>query len=449
MPQHVVQSVAAGRARHLGAVLQVVFDALQRAGVDQLAQLLLSQQLAQQVAVERQRGGAALGVGGVALVHVRGDVVEQQRGGKRRRALRLDLDERDLARGETAQQLLQAGHVEHVLEALPVGLEHDREVVVAARHLEQVLRLQSLLPQRRAPPRVGARDQQRARGVLAKARAEQRRAAELGGDGLLDLVGLEQHELGGRRQRLGVVGVEVGEVQHDAVVRGDRVGLETVTLADPRGQREPPGGVHAPAIRREHAQAPVADLVAEALEHDRALARQHARGRLLLAQVGEQVARGALVEVVVALERLDVLLDRPARERADRLAELDRASDGVALPERHGAGSARRGGDDHAVAADLLDPPGRCPEQEHLPRARLVDHLLVELADAAAVGERHGVEPAVGDRACVRDRELARSLARADRPRDAIPDDARAQLAELLGGIAPVEHVEHVLEQLA
>ena len=52
--------------------------------------------------------------------------------------------------------------------------------------------------------------------------------------------------------------------------------------------------------------------------------RDDARGRLLLAQVVEQVARGQLVEVVVLLQRLDVLLDRPAREGADRLAELAR-----------------------------------------------------------------------------------------------------------------------------
>ncbi len=34
-------------------------------------------------------------------------------------------------------------------------------------------------------------------------------------------------------------------------------------------------------------------------------------------------------------------------------------------------------------------------------------------------------------------------------PGDAVPHDARAQLAELLRRVAPVEHVEHVLEQLA
>ena len=234
--QHVVQAVAAGRARDLGAVLQVILHTRERVGVEQLAQLLLAEQLAQQVTVERQRGGAALGARRVALVHVRGDVVEQQRGGKRRGRRRLDLDERDLARVQPAQQLLQPGHVEHVAQALAVGLEHDREVGVAARDLEQVLRLQALLPQRRASAGVGARDQQRARGVLAKARAEQRRAAELGRDRSSTSLGLEHDQLGGRGQRLGVVGVEVGQVQHDAVVGPDRVGLDADALADARGR---------------------------------------------------------------------------------------------------------------------------------------------------------------------------------------------------------------------
>src|SRR6185369_8443138 len=93
-----------------------------------------------------------------------------------------------------------------------------------------------------------------------------------------------------------------------------------------------------------------------------------------------------------------VLLDRPAGERADRLPELPRPAEPVALPERHGAGNTRRGRDDHAIAGDLLDPPRRRAEQEDLARAGLVDHLLVELADAAAVRQVDRVQAAVRDR---------------------------------------------------
>ena len=146
----------------------------ERGRVDQVTQLLLSEQLAQQVAVERERGRAPLGVGRVALVHVGRDVVEQQRGGERRGALGLGLDQRQLARVEPAQQLLEAGQVEHVAQALAVGLEHDRELAVALGDLQQRLRLQPLLPQRRALAGIGAREQQRAGGVLAEAGAVER-----------------------------------------------------------------------------------------------------------------------------------------------------------------------------------------------------------------------------------------------------------------------------------
>ena len=88
---------------------------------------------------------------------------------------------------------------------------------------------------------------------------------------MLDVVGLEQHELSGGRQRLGVVGVKVWQVQDDAVVGPQRVCLQAVALADARGDGKTPGGVDAPAVGGEHAQPPVADLIAEALEHDRAL----------------------------------------------------------------------------------------------------------------------------------------------------------------------------------
>ena len=438
--QHVVQGVGRVRAGPLGQPLQVGLDRLQGTRIDQVAQLLLAEQLAQQVAVEGERGGAPLGVRRVALVHVGRDVVEEQGRGERRRGGRLDLDDAQLARVQLAQQVLQAGHVEHVAQALAVGLEHDRELAVALGHLEQRLRLQPLLPQRRAAPRVGARDEQRPARVLAEARAEQRAAAQLPDDDVLELVGVEQHQLRARRL------VRVGEVDDDPVVGPDRVGLQAVLVADPGAQREAPGGVHAAAIGGEDAQAPVADLVAEALDHDRPVAGHDAGRGLLLAQEGEQVLRRERIEVVALGERVRVLLDGPAAERADRLAQLLRPPDGVALPERHRAGDAGGGRDHDAVARDVLDPPARRAEQEHLARPRLVDHLLVELAHAAPVGQVDREQAAVGDRAGVGDGERTAALAGAQRAGHAVPDDPRAQLAELLRRVAAVEHVEHVLE---
>ena len=141
--QHVVHAVGVGGAGALAGALEVGLHLLERARVDQLAQLLLAEQLPQQLAVERQRRGAPLGVGRVALVHVGRDVVEQQRRGERGGALRLDLDQRQLPRVQAAQQRLEAGQVEHVAQALAVGLEHDRELAVALGHLEQRLRLRA------------------------------------------------------------------------------------------------------------------------------------------------------------------------------------------------------------------------------------------------------------------------------------------------------------------
>jgi hypothetical protein len=382
--QHVVERVDIRCLHSLGQVLQVGLDLRERVRVDQVAQLLLAEQLAQQVAVERERRGAPLRVRRVALVHVGRHVVEQQGRGERRRALRLHLDQREVAPVELRQEVGQAGQVEDVAQALAVRLEHDRELPVALGDLEQRLRLQALLPQRGALAGVCARQQQRAGRVLAEARAEKGRCRQLTYNQVLDLVGLDHDQLGSGRL------VGVGQVDDDPVVRPDRVGLEAELVADARAQSQSPGGVDASAERRQHAQAPVADLVAEPLDHDRPVARHDAGRLLLLAQVGDEVLGRALVQVVAGLDQLGRLaVDGPARELPDRAAELRRAPDRVALPERDRAGSAGCRRDDDAVARDLLDPPRRRTEQEDLAGTGLVDHLLVELADTPAVGQVH------------------------------------------------------------
>src|SRR4029450_7467819 len=153
-------------------------------------------------------------------------------------------------------------------------------------------------------------------------------------------------------------------------------------------ERQSPRRVHAAAERREDAEAPVPDLVPEALHHDRPVRRDRAGGAFLLAQEGEEVRGGALVQRVLVAEPGRCLLvgERPPPPRggADRPPELVRPAAPFALPERHRARHARRRRDEHAVARDLLDPPRRGAEQERLPLASLVDHLLVGVA-----GRRH------------------------------------------------------------
>ena len=179
--------------------------------------------------------------------------------------------------------------------------------------------------------------------------------------------------------------------------------------------------MHAAAERGQDADAPVADLVAEALDDDRPVGGDDPGRGLLLAEERDEVPRGERVEAVVLLDASDRRVvgesRQLARGLADLLAELGGPPHSLAFPERGDARGARRRRDEHAVARDLLDPPGRGAEDERLPLPGLVHHLLVELADApAAVGEEDAEEPAVGDGARVGDGEPASARSAADRP---------------------------------
>ena len=131
--------------------------------------------------------------------------------------------------------------------------------------------------------------------------------------------------------------------------------------AQPRLDRQAPRRVHALAERRQDAHAPVAELVAEAFDDDRAVVGDGAGRLALIVNVLDQVLRRELVEpdvVAQARERIGAApVAQLARERAERAAELERAAGLVALPERHLAGLAGRGRDHDAVARDVLDPP--------------------------------------------------------------------------------------------
>ncbi len=233
------------------------------------------------------------------------------------------------------QEIDEAGKIEHIAQAFAVGLEHDREVVVLLGHLKQRLRLEPLLPEGRSLPGTGAGDHQGARRVLPKARPEQGRAGELGDNAILDLVGVDEHETGVWRL------LGVGKVDDDPVVGPDGVRFQAQLVADAGAQGKTPGGVDPPAEGREDAQTPVSDLVTEALDDKRAIGGHDAGCRLLLTQELDQVVGGPAIEVVVAPQDLRVLLDSPAGERADRLAELAGTTHAVSLPKGDGAGETR------------------------------------------------------------------------------------------------------------
>ena len=146
------------------------------------------------------------------------------------------------------------------------------------------------MPQRRALIRPTSRDQERTGGVLPEARAEESALAHLLHDELFDVLGRDD-DVVSRRRRVGI-----GQVQCDAVVGPNGLHLDPERLAQPSGQRKRPRRVNARAEGRQDAEPPVADLVAEAFDHDGAVRRNRAGRRGLLVEERQQVARCALVE---------------------------------------------------------------------------------------------------------------------------------------------------------
>lgn len=345
----------------LGECLDGHLEVRQRGRVQQLAQLLLAQQLAQQVSIEGQGLGTPLRHGRVAFVHVGGDVVEQERACEWRGAHRLHGVDGDFAPADSREQLAQRRQVEHVRQALAVCLHQDRERAVAAGDRQQAGRPLALLPERRPLPGTPAGQQKRPRRVLPEPRREQRRRADLGHDQVFDLVGL------GKEQGLDPVEVALGQADRDPVVGPDGLHLGPEVLGQPRFERERPRRVNPRSERRQEAQPPVTQLVAEALHDHPPIGRQRTRRLSLVLQVGHQVLRRKRVEVVALAQpgqhrrpsahtTPQVGLDL-AHEFAERAPELDRPADGIAMPERQLAGLAGGRRDGHPIVADLLDPP--------------------------------------------------------------------------------------------
>ncbi len=466
-PQYVGDALDVLDPAVLGEPLEFPLQLGEHLRVEQFAQLRLAEQLGQQPRVQRQRGGAALGERRVPLVQELRHVAEQQGAGEGGGLRGGHLHQTHLAGLDVAHEFGEPGDVEDVLEAFADGFQDDRERSELARHLEQLRRALTLLPQRGAPAGAAARQQQRAGGALAEAGGEQGRAADLVGDDLVHLALVEQDVRRADGGLLGVVGrarrgrflveqveahqVGVGKAQHDAVVGVHDLGVHAVPLGQPSAQRERPGGVDLRAERGVHHDPPVAQFVAEPLHDDRAVVRDVAAGLALLGEVGEHVVRRPGVQPRRQQPQPGVLLGQRAhlaQEGAQRAAQFQGTAQLVALPERQPARDAGSGGDQDPVARDVLDPPGTGAEREHVPDAGLVHHLLVELADPAAAllrigaGQEDPEEPAVRDRAPGGDGQPLGTGAAGDRARHAVPHHARAQLRERVRRITAREHVQ-------
>ena len=226
-------------------------------------------------------------------------------------------------------------------------------------------------------------------------------------------------------------------------------------VSDLGGERHRPRRVDPPAERGEDADAPVADLVAEPLDDDRAVGRQGGEVRSCSRRNCSRFRCRERIEVVVALA--SCFMARASDSAASsREAAPIRAPSSTACPTpspfQKGTAPGTPGAGDASTRSRVISSilHVEAPSMNVWPLTGFVDHLLVELADpSAAVDLEDPEKPAIRDRARVRDREpaSARSGPRIT-PAVPVPHDPRPQLRELVGRIAPREHVEDVVELL-
>lgn len=102
--------------------LEFEFEVLEDFGVEEFAEFVFAEEVAEEVAVESEGLGATLGEWGIALIHVGGDVIEEEGACKGRGFARFDGMDANFAATYLREELDEAREVKHVAEALAVGL---------------------------------------------------------------------------------------------------------------------------------------------------------------------------------------------------------------------------------------------------------------------------------------------------------------------------------------
>ena len=192
LTQKIRHALHAAGAVTLTRALQTLLSLHQNRRIQQVAQTARPQQLSQQRRVQRQRGGATFGGGRIAVVEVLGNVLKEQGARKRRRVVRLNLQHGHRPRLQRTVHLNQRRNIVHILQTLARRLQKHRKIGVLARHIQQLRRTLTLLPQWGALTRITARQQQGTRRILTEPRRKKRRIAHAFGDNRLQLVRVEE-----------------------------------------------------------------------------------------------------------------------------------------------------------------------------------------------------------------------------------------------------------------
>ena len=130
-------------------------------------------------------------------------------------------------------------------------------------------------------------------------------------------------------------------------------------------------------------QAPVPQLIAEALNQQVLLAGYLAGRLCLLCYVGQQVIGGPLIQTKAAQAGmggtgvLTVLKGQLPGKGPQGPPQIDRTARRIPVPEGQAPGHAGGRGHRHPVVGDILNPPGRGPQGNDVPGPGLIDHLLI------------------------------------------------------------------------
>ena len=247
--------------------------------------------------------------------------------------------------------------------------------------------------------------------------------------------------------------VRIGKSECDAVVGPDHIHVGSVATSETMTEGHAPRRMNPGSEGREEHYTPIADLVPEAFHNDGLIGGQDSRGVFLLLDVCDQIARSKLIEaVLIAEDRLGCLLIAARHlsdEPSDGATGLELSTEHVTMPEGHfRRGVAWRRNHLDPVMGYPGDPPCARAEQEGIALSRLIDHLLIEFADPAPVGQDHSVETTIRNSSWVGHRQLSRPGSSCHLSGGAIPGDAGSQLGEEIRRVPARQHVEGLVEDL-